>query len=51
MLRWLTRLMLFRILPHRLLPVLTLIEVVRMLRGARNQRRAADAEGGARVRR
>lgn len=42
MLRWLGKTLLFRILPRRLLPILTAIEVVRFLRNARNPRRATD---------
>jgi len=36
MLRWLGKMLLFRILPRKLLPILTVIEVARFLRNARN---------------
>jgi hypothetical protein len=38
MLGWLGKMFLFRILPRRILPVLAVIEIFRMFRGARNQR-------------
>lgn len=38
MLSWLGKTLLFRILPRRLLPILTAIEVVRFLRNARRPR-------------
>ncbi len=42
MLRWLGKTLLFRILPRKLLPILTAIEVVRFIRNARNPRTASD---------
>jgi hypothetical protein len=38
MLRWAGRFLLFRVLPRRLLPILTVVEVVQLLRAARRQR-------------
>ena len=49
MLRWLARLLLFRILPRRVVPLLALVEVAQLLRAARNQRRPAASERGATV--
>jgi hypothetical protein len=36
--RWILRLLLFRLLPARLLPILTVIEVVRLIRQVRRMR-------------
>ena len=52
MLRWLGKTLLFRILPRKLLPILTAIEVVRFIRNARNPRTGSDprllgSQGGA----
>ena len=43
MIRWLGRVLLLRVLPRRLLPVLTVVEVAQLLRAARRQRRAPKA--------
>jgi hypothetical protein len=42
MFRWLTRFVLLRFLPRRLLPILTVIELVRLARGMRRQRVAVN---------
>jgi hypothetical protein len=38
MFRWLARFVLFRFLPRRLLPILTVVEIVRLVRGFRRPR-------------
>ncbi|HEY3523087.1 MAG TPA: hypothetical protein VGK63_05250 [Candidatus Limnocylindrales bacterium] len=38
MIRWLARFMLLRVLPRRLVPLLTVVEVAQLLRAARRQR-------------
>ena len=35
MFRWITRFVLFRFLPRRLLPILTVVELIRLVRGFR----------------
>jgi len=40
--RWLARLLLLRVLPRRLLPILTAWEVYQLIRGRRNQSDAAS---------
>jgi hypothetical protein len=42
MFRWLTRFFLLRFLPRRLLPILTVIEIVRLIRGLRRPRMAVN---------
>jgi hypothetical protein len=42
MLRWLARFALLRFLPRRLLPILTVIELVRLARGLRRPRVAVN---------
>jgi hypothetical protein len=42
MFRWLTRFVLFRFLPRRLLPILTIIELARLVRGLRRPRLAVN---------
>lgn len=42
MVRWLTRFFLLRFLPQRLLPILTAVEIVRLVRGLRRQRFAVN---------
>ena len=42
MVRWFARFFLFRFLPRRLLPILTVIEIVRLARGLRRQRYAVN---------
>ena len=37
MIRWLGRLLLLRVLPRRLIPLLTVVEAVQLLRAARRQ--------------
>ena len=44
MIGWLARMALLRVLPAKLVPILTVIEVARFLRSARNQQRARAAE-------
>ena len=46
MIGWLARMALLRILPRKLLPILTVVEVARFLRSA-NRQRAANASGRA----
>jgi hypothetical protein len=38
MFRWFARFFLFRFLPRRLLPILTVVEIVRLVRGFRRPR-------------
>ena len=38
MFRWLARFVLFRFLPRRLLPILTVVELIRLVRGFRRPR-------------
>lgn len=38
MIRWLARFLLLRVLPRRLLPILTVIEVIRFVRRLRGER-------------
>jgi hypothetical protein len=38
MFRWIARFVLFRFLPRRLLPILTVVELVRLVRGFRRPR-------------
>jgi hypothetical protein len=42
MFRWLTRFFLLRFLPRRLLPIITVIELVRLVRGMRRTRVAVN---------
>jgi hypothetical protein len=42
MFRWLTRFFLLRFLPRRLLPILTVVEIVRVIRGLRKPRYAVN---------
>lgn len=42
MLRWITRFVLFRFLPRRLLPILTVVELIRLVRGFRRPRYAVN---------
>ncbi len=42
MIRWIGRAVLLRFLPRRLLPILTAIEVFRIVRGLRRQRMAVN---------
>jgi hypothetical protein len=42
MFRWFARFFLLRFLPRRLLPVLTVIEIVRLVRGLRRPRHAVN---------
>jgi hypothetical protein len=42
MFRWLTRFFLLRFLPRRLVPILTVIELVRLARGLRRSRYAVN---------
>jgi hypothetical protein len=44
MIGWLARMALLRVLPAKLVPILTVLEVARFLRGARNKQRARAAE-------
>jgi hypothetical protein len=41
--RWLGRLLLLRVLPRRIVPLLTVVEVVQLLRAARRQVAGSDA--------
>ena len=53
MIGWLARMALLRVLPRKLVPILTVIEVARFLRSAQNRRRARavkQAEAEARTR-
>jgi hypothetical protein len=42
MIRWLARALLFRVLPRRLLPILTVIEIARFVRGLRRPKTAVN---------
>jgi hypothetical protein len=42
MFRWITRFVLFRFLPRRLLPILTVVELIRLVRGFRRPRYAVN---------
>jgi hypothetical protein len=42
MFRWLARFMVFRFLPRRVLPILTVIELVRVVRGLRRPKYAVN---------
>ena len=44
MIGWLARMALLRVLPAKLVPILTVLEVARFLRSARNQQRAKAAQ-------
>jgi hypothetical protein len=44
MIRWLGRLLLLRVLPRRLVPILTAVELFRLARSARQRRRVAVNE-------
>ena len=49
MFRWLTRFVLLRFLPRRLLPILTVIELVRLARGMRRPRVAVNEPSDSRT--
>jgi hypothetical protein len=42
MFRWIARFVLFRFLPRRLLPILTVVELIRLVRGFRRPRYAVN---------
>jgi hypothetical protein len=42
MFRWFTRFFLLRFLPRRLLPILTVVEIVRVIRGLRKPKYAVN---------
>lgn len=43
--RWLTRLLLLRILPRRLLPILAVWDLIKLVRAARAMQRAGRGRG------